>query len=643
MYALLPGAGEMKRGVVWLDQTLDQANVNPAAAHLLGLPAGEIPAGDFIAAMRRLEGRALDRSANPAMSSLLFGNLSEDVDFTFCLAEGPTLLRVSSYPARLGAGGSVWAFEDVSVLPDGLAASEAAQALLRASADALLDPQVVLEAPRDSSGQIVDFRYREVNQATCEYLGLSRAELLGRGVLEIMPGIKGTLFPGYIRCVDTGEPVILDDFCYDNEVLHDTRRYDLRATRATATSIVLTWRDVTERVQTAQRIAVSERNYRLLVENAGDMVTHVRDGRFAWVSPSVESVLGAPASHWLGRDVQEIVPSADVSASAARVKTLEGGGVIQQRIRVVAVDGVMHWVDMHAKPFHGDDGRQDGFTAALRLVDEQVAAEQHVREARRQQDRADDRYHRSMDNAAIGMCLISPDGRFEEVNDALCQLFGYDAETLKHKTWQELTAPEYLEADLKNVNDVLEGRIDSYRMLKQYRHADGHPIWGDLAVSCIRDEHGQVENFISQITDMTNQVEAEQQLERLARFDTLTGLANRAEVIGCLESALAQTSAEGSHLGVLFCDVDHFKDINDTFGHPVGDVVLSTVASRIRQYVRAGDIVGRTGGDEILILLPGMYSVDEATRIAEGIRRHVAEPIHESGHTIKVTLRSVAR
>ncbi len=156
-------------------------------------------------------------------------------------------------------------------------------------------------------------------------------------------------------------------------------------------------------------------------------------------------------------------------------------------------------------------------------------------------------------------------------------------------------------------------------------------------------KHGQVENFISQITDMTNQVEAEQQLERLARFDTLTGLANRAEVIGCLESALAQTSAEGSHLGVLFCDVDHFKDINDTFGHPVGDVVLSTVASRIRQYVRAGDIVGRTGGDEILILLPGMYSVDEATRIAEGIRRHVAEPIHESGHTIKVTLRSVAR
>ena len=390
--------------------------------------------------------------------------------------------------------------------------SASAEALLRASLDALLDPHVLLEAARDSSGQIVDFLYREVNQATCDYLGLSRDDLIGRGVVETMPGIRETLLPRYLRCLDTGEPIILDDFCYDNEVLHDTRRYDLRATRATATSIALTWRDVTERVQTAQRITTSERNYRLLAENAGDMVTHVRDGRFVWVSPSAESVLGAPASHWLGREAQEIIPQADRSASAARIKTLAGGGVIRQRIRVVSVDGVTHWIDLHAKPFYDDDGRQDGFTAALRLIDDQVAAEQQLEEARKQQARADERYRRSMDNAAIGMCLIAPDGRFEEVNDALCHLFGYDAETLKQKTWQELTAQEYLEADLKNVNDVLEGRIDSYRMLKQYIHADGHLIWGDLAVSCIRDEHGQVENFISQITDMTAEVEAREQL-----------------------------------------------------------------------------------------------------------------------------------
>jgi PAS domain S-box-containing protein len=133
---------------------------------------------------------------------------------------------------------------------------------------------------------------------------------------------------------------------------------------------------------------------------------------------------------------------------------------------------------------------------------------EQLEEARRLQAVADARYRRSMDNAAIGMCLITPEGRFEEVNEALCQLFGYDAETLKTKTWQELTAPNYLDADLQKVEDVREGRLESYRMLKQYIRADGRLIWGDLSVSCIRDERGRVENFVSQIADITAAVEA---------------------------------------------------------------------------------------------------------------------------------------
>ncbi len=93
-------------------------------------------------------------------------------------------------------------------------------------------------------------------------------------------------------------------------------------------------------------------------------------------------------------------------------------------------------------------------------------------------------------------------------------MFGYVAETLKQKAWQELTAQDYRDADLKNVNDVLEGRIDSYRMVKQYIHADGHPIWGDLSVSCIRDKEGRVEDLIAQITDITAEVETRQQLQQ---------------------------------------------------------------------------------------------------------------------------------
>ena len=126
---------------------------------------------------------------------------------------------------------------------------------------------------------------------------------------------------------------------------------------------------------------------------------------------------------------------------------------------------------------------------------------------------------RSMNNAAVGMCLATPDGRFTDVNDALCRFFGYDTDTLTRKTFQELAAPEYLEEDLENVRDVVEGRIDTFRMLKQYIHADGHLIWGDLSVSCIRDEHGHVENFIGQIIDITEEMHTREIREPMGTHD----------------------------------------------------------------------------------------------------------------------------
>ena len=391
---------------------------------------------------------------------------------------------------------------------------ESDRTLLRASTESLLDPQARLEAARDSSGQIVDFLYRDVNQATCDYLGLARADLIGLGVVEAMPGIRNTLLPDYIRCLDTGEPVVLNDFSYDNEVLADTRRYDLRATRATPTSLVLTWRDVTDRYQAAQDLAAAERQYRLLAENATDVVVHVRHGTVVWVSPSVNQLLGAPDSYWVGRQIQEVSPPEDAPAFARRMATLASGGSVGERIRVVSVDGVTHWVSMRAQPFHDDAGRVDGFLTSLRVIDDEMTARQQAVEARRQQARADALYRRSVDSSAVGMCLADVEGNFVETNHALCEFFGYDAETMRRMTWQQLTHRACLEADLDNRAQVLSGDIESYRMVKQFIHADGHPIWGDLSVSCMRGVGGKVEMFIGQITDITGEVEIRAELDR---------------------------------------------------------------------------------------------------------------------------------
>ena len=256
-----------------------------------------------------------------------------------------------------------------------------------------------------------------------------------------------------------------------------------------------------------------QRHYR----DAGEVMGHIRDGRITWVSPSVEDVLGAPPSYWLGREVRELIPRDELPDYADWTQILIDGGVIKDRIRLKAADGAAHWVHLHARPFRLPDGRRDGVTVAFRLADEEASAQLEAEEARRRQARSDARYRRLMDNAAIGMCFIDADGRFEAVNDALCQLFGYDAETLTSKTWQELTAPNYLEADLKKVKDMVKGHIDSYRTVKQYIHADGHLIWGDLSVSCVRDESGRVETFISQISDITAAVEMNERNQVLAQ------------------------------------------------------------------------------------------------------------------------------
>lgn len=124
----------------------------------------------------------------------------------------------------------------------------------------------------------------------------------------------------------------------------------------------------------------------------------------------------------------------------------------------------------------------------------------------------------------------------------------------------------------------------------------------------------------------------------MARFDILTGLANRAETMARLESELAELRPAGTYVGILFCDVDHFKGINDTWGHGIGDVVLATLAARIRESVRAGDTVGRTGGDEILVLLPGVRGIDQLAETTEKIRCHAAEPIDVAGNSIYATV-----
>lgn len=375
-------------GLVSVDPTRDIAHVNQSAAALIGGREGSTTAAAFATSIRNLARRATNQAdIAVALRKLKHDPLAE-VRATWTFAEAPTHLGVVSKPDPYsGPGGRVWAFYDNSAIAQAIEESNHAFALLRATSDAMLEPQALLEAVWHD-GEIVDFVYRDVNRATCEYLGITRDELVGQTLMTTMPNVGPSgLLARFSHCTVTHEPLVIDDITYDNEILGESRQYDIRAVHVRDDLINLTWRDVTERSLLNQRIAASEEQFRLLAENVADVVVRIDDrGIITWISNSVGEALGAPPEYWIGRSGLDLaIPSNIVKAKTDWAKLTSGKSQIG-RGRVLGADGVEHWVHLYCKPFHGSNGSRDGIVMSFRVIDDEVAAEEQVQALINQRD-----------------------------------------------------------------------------------------------------------------------------------------------------------------------------------------------------------------------------------------------------------------
>jgi diguanylate cyclase (GGDEF)-like protein/PAS domain S-box-containing protein len=240
----------------------------------------------------------------------------------------------------------------------------------------------------------------------------------------------------------------------------------------------------------------------------------------------------------------------------------------------------------------------------------------------------------SSDDAIISM---SPDGLIETWNPGADRLLGHRERDIVDQPVHIVMPLESRELFTEAIRQIrADGHTEPYNT--QWLCADGVLVDVAVNVFALRDGDGELLGFSAIARDITAQIQVQRQLEKLARFDVLTGLVNRAETLARLQAALDNPRVPGGRLGVLFCDVDHFKTINDTWGHAVGDLVLTTMARRLRDCVRAGDTVGRLGGDEMLVLLPHLHNLDEAVQIAEKVRLSAAQAIPHNGTSIHATL-----
>jgi diguanylate cyclase (GGDEF)-like protein/PAS domain S-box-containing protein len=487
---------------------------------------------------------------------------------------------------------------------------------------ALLD-----NAPTPMSLRAPDGRFLAINRAAAGLMGKSVEEVLDRQPEELLEPRIATAITDQEPQLGAGGGAVTFELSGQSpdgtEHQWLVTQYPVPGPEGGTLGIGGIALDITERKRAEQALRESKEASWAIIEHANDaFIASDADGHITAWNPAAEQMFGWTRAEALGRTLADtIIPPEHRAAHVAGLARVASGGeprLIGRRLELAALhrDGRELIVAMTISRGVHRPGH-DLYHAFLHDITEQRATQDELRAS-------EERFRLTVDHAPIGIALVSRDGSFLRVNRALCDMTGYAAGELLEKTFQDITHPDDLDSDLGHVVQMLAGEIATYEMEKRYFCADGSIVWVLLSVSLVRDQNGQPLHFVSQIQDISERKRQESELRHLAAHDALTGLANRRALGQEISRQLAHQARYGGHLALLLVDLDHFKHINDTLGHPVGDQVIRAAAGALRTRVRRSDTVARLGGDEFAVLLPHS-SLDAAKVVADELVGVLAE------------------
>ncbi len=376
---------------------------------------------------------------------------------------------------------------------------------------------------------------------------------------------------------------------------------DLRALRAELAQF--------RRVSNAVPVAIA------YYERDGYVCRYANEGYAQMFGHDQQSILGRTVAQVIGEPAAKLIqPQVDHV-----IATMQA---VRYERQLPGADGQTRFIEVHLLPHTDDAGTTIGAFVLIADISRHRRAETALRDS-------EERLAKFMHASAEGI-VFHRAGTITDVNPPLLQLLGYTLDELVGRP-----ALDFVAADVRpRVAEVMAAG-DEIRYDTAVVHKDGSRVPVEFIVRTMLVQ-GEPQRMTI-VRDIRPRLEAQARIHHLAHHDALTGLPNRAAFTERADDLLAAARADGRPLALLFLDLDHFKRVNDSLGHPVGDMLLQTVAGRITATLREADLVSRFGGDEFVLLLHGDASEQAVAEVATRLLAAVAAPLNMEGSSISVT------
>ncbi len=461
------------------------------------------------------------------------------------------------------------------------------------------------------------------NRAAEQLYGWRASEAIGRAIELIVPDDRRDEFGALLSALQRGEqPAPLDTTRVTKTgatvQVHMWMSPVLDGTGNLCGASLLTF-DNSEQVATRAALLASESRYRALVDTLSEFVLVTDElGEVAHAQPSWSAYTGQDFTASAGRSWLDAVHVSDrndcVSTWVAGVASNEAFAI---SARLQHESGAFRYCEGRVTPLCDPLGRVVEWVVAFSDVhDRRLAQEREHKVA--------NEWRRIYAANIFGICSGNRT-RMVDANGAMLELLGISEDDLDGGVQlDELVVPA---EPLVSSTPFGDGEAREFVI----RRSDGSTAY--ILAAGVGTERG----WLAVAADVTERKEAEQAAEHRALHDALTGLPNRRLLVNRLEHALMRSKRSDATVGILFCDLDNFKEVNDTFGHAAGDEVLKTIARRLAGLLREVDTFARTGGDEFVILVEDLADPDDAACVAERVRPVLSAPIDVDDRQVRMT------